>query len=144
MAHFIRILSRFNFYIQRRELDTVSLMSLLLFLTVQLSFLLVVPIHSCQWSPTRCGCARHSASIHHRIVGGAEAVPHSWPVSHLNEKISACVSSESYLSGLSVFEKTKVISAVTRWRHPVSFPSMVIFRWSRDRRSTCPIGCTLF
>jgi len=56
-------------------------MSYLIYLTIKFLFLFISYIDSCQWSPNQCGCARKSPSIHNRIVGGIEAIPHSWPVS---------------------------------------------------------------
>ncbi|CAF3672859.1 unnamed protein product [Rotaria sordida] len=54
-------------------------MSHLIHLTIKFLFLFISHIHSCQWSSTQCGCAQTSASTHHRIVGGTQAKPHSWP-----------------------------------------------------------------
>ncbi|CAF1155836.1 unnamed protein product [Rotaria sp. Silwood1] len=54
-------------------------MSHLIHLTIKFLFLFISHIHSCQWSPTQCGCAQTSPSTHHRIVGGTQAIPHSWP-----------------------------------------------------------------
>jgi len=60
-------------------------MSYLISLTIQFLFFVISYIESCQWSPTECGCARISPSIQNRIVGGTEAIPHSWPVSYSNK-----------------------------------------------------------
>lgn len=56
-------------------------MSSRIFVHLQAFVLFISHIDSCQWSPNQCGCARISPSIHNRIVGGVEALPHSWPVS---------------------------------------------------------------
>ncbi len=60
-------------------------MSYLIFLTIKFLFFFISNIDSCQWSPTQCGCPKISPSIHNRIVGGVEAIPHSWPVSNGNQ-----------------------------------------------------------
>ncbi|CAF3318688.1 unnamed protein product [Rotaria sp. Silwood2] len=54
-------------------------MSYIIHLTIKFLFLFISHIHSCQWSPKQCGCAQTSPSTHHRIVGGIQAIPHSWP-----------------------------------------------------------------
>jgi hypothetical protein len=56
-------------------------MSYLICLTIKFLFLFISYINSCEWTPSQCGCARISPSIQNRIVGGMEAIPHSWPVS---------------------------------------------------------------
>jgi secreted trypsin-like serine protease len=60
-------------------------MSYLISLTIQFLVFIISYIESCQWSSTQCGCARISPSINNRIVGGTEAIPHSWPVSYSNK-----------------------------------------------------------
>lgn len=51
------------------------------YVTIKFLFLFITYIDTCQWSPNQCGCSHIAPSISNRIVGGSEAIPHSWPVS---------------------------------------------------------------
>ena len=56
-------------------------MSYIIHIIIQFLVLFISYINTCQWSSNQCGCARIEPSIQNRIVGGTEAIPHSWPVS---------------------------------------------------------------
>ena len=56
-------------------------MSHRIFVLLQSFFSFFSLLHACEWSPYQCGCAQTPPSTTNRIVGGVEALPHSWPVS---------------------------------------------------------------